>query len=80
MYSDDSRALSSYGMLYLRYRDLPNPGSPFGEKAYIYLRRLNVEHGIIAGKYNMTDLYSVLEDQSKIYSNGNCDIYKILDK
>ena len=45
-----------------------------GNETYIYLRRLNIVNGII-GQWNITEISSVLNDQNKIYSNGNCEIY-----
>ncbi|UCE95809.1 MAG: DUF2206 domain-containing protein [Candidatus Bathyarchaeota archaeon] len=45
------------------------------DRTYIYMRRLNVIHGEISGGYNITQYESILNNQNKIYSNGDSEIY-----
>lgn len=45
----------------------------------IYLGKLNVVHGIVVGRgilWNSSELSFLFGDMAKIYSNGECEIYK----
>jgi len=75
------RALTSYGLIdYGRFVRLYNTTTTIEPQDLIYLRRLNTVNGIMAGYYepywNTTDISFLLNTQSKIYSNGECNIYE----
>lgn len=48
------------------------------DNEFIYLRRVNVVNGKIVVGYifNASEISSVFENQNKIYSNGECEVYK----
>jgi uncharacterized membrane protein len=72
--------LTSYGLIdYGRFRTLANTTTITEVNSLIYLGYLNTIHEIIIGYstlWNTSDIYSLLGTQDKIYSNGDCDIYK----
>jgi uncharacterized membrane protein len=75
------RALVSYGLInYWRFRGLSNTTTALENKSFVYLRRLNTVNEIMVEYYapywNTTDIQSLIDLQNKIYSNGDCIIYK----
>jgi uncharacterized membrane protein len=75
------RALTSYGLIdYGRFRALGNTTRTLETGSLIYLRRLNIVHGIMVGGYlpqwNTTDMQPLLNTLNHVYSNGECSIYK----
>jgi len=75
------RALTSYGLIdYGRFRALGNTTRTLETGSLIYLRRLNIVHGIMVGGYlpqwNTTDMQPLLNKLNQVYSNGECNIYK----
>ena len=73
--------LTSYGLINReRIRVLSNTTRTLDSNSFIYLRRINIVHGIMQerylGQWNTSDISSLIDSQNKIYSNGNCDIYK----
>jgi len=81
IYSDSvsaAKSLTSYGLINGGYvRPLYNTTKIlYGE--FIYLSRVNNIDGVICvdSGWNVSDIASVLEDINKIYSNGECAVYK----
>jgi uncharacterized membrane protein len=79
------RALTSYGLIdYGRFRALGNTTRTLEIGSLIYLRRLNIVHGIMVGGYvtqwNTSDLQPLFDMQNMVYSNGECLIYKNSEK
>jgi uncharacterized membrane protein len=79
------RALTSYGLIdYGRFRALGNTTRTLEIGSLIYLRRLNIVHGVMIGGYvpqwNTSDLQPLLDMQNIVYSNGGCLIYKNSEK
>jgi uncharacterized membrane protein len=77
IYSDDisrSSVLTGYGMLERgRVYYLSNSTKPTSNE-FIYLSNVNlISKGYI---FNATEISPILESQNKIYSNGECEIYK----
>jgi uncharacterized membrane protein len=75
------RALTSYGLIdYGRFRALGNTTRTLEIGSLIYLRRLNIVHGIMVGGYlpqwSTTDMQPLLNTLNHVYSNGECSIYK----
>lgn len=73
--------LTSYGLINReRIRVLYNTTEALDNNSFIYLRRINIVDGTMQGlnlgQWNTNDLSSLIDSQNKIYSNGNCDIYK----
>ena len=75
--------LTSYGLINReRMLVLSNTTRTLDNNSFIYLRRINIVHGIMQelnlGQWNTSDISSLINSQNKIYSNGDCDIYKSL--
>ncbi|NWF86634.1 DUF2206 domain-containing protein [Candidatus Bathyarchaeota archaeon] len=80
-YLSKSHVLTSYGLIYYYWmKDLSNATPIIESEAFVYLRRLNIVYGKWEGDYtnyyNTSDISYLLDMQNKIYSNGECDIYK----
>ena len=74
--------LTSYGMMSidnLGSRLLTNNTKFQDDRAYVYLRRVNIVDGTAfarrARAWNTTEILPTLNNQNKIYSNGACEIY-----
>lgn len=71
--------LTAYGMVpYENMRILSNDTKMLDSGSYVYLRRLNVVYGIVKGQnyeWYTTEFSSILYNSSKIYSNGESEIY-----
>jgi uncharacterized membrane protein len=72
--------LTSYGLIdYLRFRTVTNTTTVTEVNSLIYLGYLNTVHEIVVGYstlWNTSDICPLLDTQNKIYSNGDCAIYK----
>ena len=84
VYADRTRkdnVLNSYGMMPREFSVLSNTTTKIEKDAYIYLGHLNVVEGIGTGPkayakfWNMTDISPLIEERSKIYSNGCSVVY-----
>lgn len=81
IYADlSTRALTSYGRVpRSRVEELSNTTKVIGDGA-VYLGRVNIIDGVVFGRmgtsWNTTDFSSMLENMSKIYSNGAGEINK----
>lgn len=71
--------LTSYGMIYRgNTRELSN-ATLLSTGDNVYLSRVNVVDGVVVGLYsiwNTSSVSRVYDFASKIYSNGDCEIYK----
>lgn len=73
-----SRVLTSYGMIYSGHIDLLTNSTNILPNGIVYLNRLNVVEGLIVGRnnyWNYSDFSDIFNNLSKIYSNGECEIY-----
>ena len=82
IYSDLSSAygvLIDYGMMYNRYLEMLSNVTTFPQNSVIYLNEPNVIEKVVFSGYmwNITDLSSTFVFTDKVYSNGECEIYKI---
>lgn len=74
--------LTSYGLFprdYLDVISLATFSEASGSGSYIFLRKLNVEGGIILGQdkaWNTTEFSPYFDKMNKIYSNGGSEVYK----
>lgn len=82
----DSRAkfcvLTSYGVISReQIMILTNSTSFASSNEFVYLRRINTIGGVMIRRdltlWNITEISSVLNDQNRIYSNGNSQIYGV---
>jgi uncharacterized membrane protein len=81
---EGASALVAYGMILMQETDmLTNRTKEIREGNYIYLSHLNVVEGIGMGLnpklgcptyFNMTDVYPLLKDKDKIYTNGGSEV------
>jgi len=50
------------------------------EEGYVYLRNINVDDGIIVGRWgqtwNTTSIHPILNKMNKVYSSGGSDVYR----
>ena len=82
VYADmDSRhkALGDYGLILPRSITILSNTTKVEAGGLIYLGRMNVVDGIVVGKtmlWNSSELSFLFSDMAKIYSNGDCEIYK----
>jgi uncharacterized membrane protein len=80
-YLSKSHVLTSYGLIYYYWMsDLSNATTIIDSESFVYLRRFNIIYGRWEGDYtnyyNTSDISNLLSMQNKIYSNGECHIYK----
>jgi len=70
--------LSIYGMIYRGYVDDLLNTTTLSKGDYVYLDTLNVKYGWIASgpSWNLTELSFTFDEPSKLYTNGNCEIYR----
>ncbi len=80
IYSDitSHRVLVGYGNN-TNVHPLYNGTRTIGANSYIYLRQSNVIGGIVfggSGQFNTSEISGVLNRLDKVYSNGDCEIYR----
>jgi len=74
-------ALASYGLLRYNYVHMLLNDTKIGKTTYIYLSKLNIADGVVTGPdansppWNTSDLFPVLRDSNKIYSNGFSEVF-----
>lgn len=70
--------LIDYGMIHNRYMAALSNVTVFSKNSVIYLNQPNVIEKVVLSGYmwNITDLSSTFDFASKVYSNGECEIYK----
>lgn len=77
--SSQANILISHGMFYSEFIYPLSNTTKVTETGTVYLSSLNVVHGIVVGAYkvwNSSEISSVFDGLSKIYSNGASEIYK----
>jgi uncharacterized membrane protein len=65
--------LIGYGMT--RFAEAISNVTVFSKESVVYLNKLNVVENVVDYRWNTTDILPIL-DSSKVYSNGECEIYK----
>lgn len=71
--------LISYAMLFPGYSNLISNITQSRDIGMIYLNKLNVVEGLVLGGtfvWNTTEFIPLLDDMSKVYSNGASEVYK----
>jgi uncharacterized membrane protein len=70
--------LNSYGMIYSDYLVVISNVSQLSKDDIVYLNRVNTVDGIILGahSWNTTSIANIWDSSDKIYSNGDCEIFK----
>lgn len=70
--------LVSYGGIHKSNVIILSPAT-IVEEGYVYLGNLNVDDGIIVGRWgqtwNTSSIYPILDEMNKVYSNGESDVY-----
>jgi hypothetical protein len=72
-----SNIFQSYSMLLPGYSNLISNVTQPSDIGIIYLNELNTVEGIVIGAslWNTTEFSPILDDMSKVYSNGASEIY-----
>lgn len=88
IYADDMAkytVLTSYGMIRRDQTETLSNVTTVQANGAIYLRRMNLIFGVlferrgdIESVWNITEISPVLGDMNKVYSNGDCEIYKAM--
>lgn len=76
------KVLSSYGRIYEGNIRVISNVTRMENVTILYLSRLNVDFGIVAGSYytwNTSDLAFLFEDLNKVYSNGGSEVFTSVD-
>lgn len=87
---ESSQILTSYGMIQGFYKVYPHGDIPrWAENSYVYLRKINYVDNIMHVEYSMrmitgyekdwwntSEIFPILEERNKIYSNGGSVVYK----
>jgi len=70
--------LTSYGMIYRGNMEMLSNVTELSTNDNVYLNRANVVDGVIIGSdlFNVTSISHILGFASKIYSSGECEIYR----
>jgi uncharacterized membrane protein len=83
VYADDTskwHVLTSYGLIdWKQFGVLYNSTTTIENEGFIFLRHLNTINGIYSDYgniWNTSDISSLLNFQNRVYTNGECDIYK----
>ncbi len=78
VFADDVKFLNSYGLLYGRAEEFTNTTYLLNNQ-FVFMRQLNNYYGIVStpliGTWN-TSIFSSLNDQNKVFSDGGCEIYR----
>ena len=76
--------LTSYGMMSEENLLVISNTTQFtGSANYIYLRGVNTREGIMRGRgdmWNLSDIFPMLDNQNKVYSNRDCEIFLVTTK
>jgi len=80
-YADHSskfNVLTSYGMIYRGNMEVLSNVTVLSTNDNVYFSRVNVVDGVVGGSHlwNITSISQVLDFANKMYSNGECEIYK----
>lgn len=79
--SSHNNVLTGYGMIHSSYVEVLYNTTKVEANGTVYLSRLNIIDGIIAGgsgPFNFSELSFNPDDMNKIYSNGGCEIFRNL--
>jgi uncharacterized membrane protein len=71
--------LTSYGLIPRQRMDFVTNTTVLGQGNFLYLGQLNVVGGVITtdtSPFNTSELSPLLNENNRIYSNGNCEIWK----